>query len=118
MRCHYEVLEVARDADEAAIKKAYRKAALAWHPDKCKLPEAEERFREVQAAYEILSVPNERAWCAFWVVLRCAALRCGEAPAARLTRLGAWRAGTMATASPSCATVRRPRRCAAARRGG
>ena len=76
MRCHYEVLEVARDADEAAIKKAYRKAALAWHPDKCKLPEAEERFREVQAAYEILSVPQERAWCA---VAKTRAL-CGAAP--------------------------------------
>ena len=34
MRCHYEVLEVSRDADDDAIKKAYRKAALTWHPGK------------------------------------------------------------------------------------
>lgn len=32
--CHYEVLGVARDADEDALKKAYRKLALRWHPDK------------------------------------------------------------------------------------
>ena len=64
MRCHYEVLDVARDADASAIRKAYHRMALLWHPDKTKAPDAEERFREVQAAYEILSVPNERAWCA------------------------------------------------------
>ena len=34
MRCHYEVLEVSHDADDDAIKKAYRKAALTWHPGK------------------------------------------------------------------------------------
>ncbi len=32
MRCLYEVLDVAKDADESALRKAYRKAALAWHP--------------------------------------------------------------------------------------
>ena len=64
MRCHYEVLDVARDADASAIRKAYHRMALLHHPDKTKAADAEERFREVQAAYEILSVPNERAWCA------------------------------------------------------
>jgi len=34
MRCHYEVLGVGVDADEDALKKAYRKLALRWHPDK------------------------------------------------------------------------------------
>ena len=34
MRCYYELLDVERDADDAVLKKAYRKAALRWHPDK------------------------------------------------------------------------------------
>lgn len=63
MRCHYEVLDVARDAEASAIRKAYHRAALQHHPDKSTAADAEERFREVQAAYEILSVPAERAWC-------------------------------------------------------
>ncbi|GIM08082.1 hypothetical protein Vretimale_12093, partial [Volvox reticuliferus] len=63
-RCFYEVLEVPRDADEDAIKKAYRKQALLWHPDKNahRAEEAAERFKEIQNAYEILSDKHERAW--------------------------------------------------------
>ena len=86
MRCHYEVLDVARDADASAIRKAYHRMALLWHPDKSKAPDAEERFREVQAAYEILSVPNERAWCA-----RAAAARRGPRAALDDARHGARR---------------------------
>ncbi|CAG9461507.1 unnamed protein product [Pedinophyceae sp. YPF-701] len=63
MRCHYEVLEVDKDADDAALKKAYRKAALKWHPDKNPdNPEAHELFQEVVNAYEVLSDKHERAW--------------------------------------------------------
>lgn len=63
IRCHYEVLSVERDADEASIKKAHRKLALRHHPDKnqgCK--EAENEFRLIQEAYETLSDPQERKW--------------------------------------------------------
>ena len=64
MRCHYDVLEVGRDATEGELKKAYRKLALEWHPDKNqhRASEAEERFKEIRGAYETLSDPNERAW--------------------------------------------------------
>ncbi|EFJ45712.1 molecular chaperone [Volvox carteri f. nagariensis] len=63
-RCLYEVLEVSRDADEDSIKKAYRKQALMWHPDKNahRAEEAAEKFKEIQNAYEILSDKHERAW--------------------------------------------------------
>lgn len=45
---YYKVLEVARDADGDAIKKAYRKAALRLHPDKCQLEGSKEAFRASQ----------------------------------------------------------------------
>ena len=63
-RCYYEVLEVSRRADDEEIRKAYRKAALRWHPDRNVGNEAEanERFKEVQQAYSVLSDPDERAW--------------------------------------------------------
>jgi len=64
MRCHYEVLEVSRGAEADELKKQYRKMALRWHPDKNRdnLEEAEHRIKEINAAYEVLSDPNERAW--------------------------------------------------------
>ncbi|XP_049593647.1 dnaJ homolog subfamily C member 21 isoform X1 [Syngnathus scovelli] len=64
MKCHYEVLGVKRDADDDDLKKAYRKLALKWHPDKNldKAEEAAEHFKLIQAAYDVLSDPQERAW--------------------------------------------------------
>lgn len=64
MKCHYEVLEVDRDADDATIKVAYRKLALRWHPDKNldNPDEAKSRFQIIQQAYEVLSDAQERAW--------------------------------------------------------
>ena len=63
MRCFYEVLDVARDADDATLRTAYRRAALRWHPDKnVDDPSAGDRFKEVQNAWEVLSDAHERAW--------------------------------------------------------
>jgi len=58
---YYEILGVARDASQEDIKKAYRKLARKFHPDVSKEPNAEERFKEVQEAYETLKGPEKRA---------------------------------------------------------
>jgi molecular chaperone DnaJ len=55
------VLGVAKDADQRAIKDAFRNLALKHHPDRDKEPGAEERFKEIAAAYAILSDPKKRA---------------------------------------------------------
>lgn len=60
-RDYYETLNVARDADKNAIKKAYRKLARQYHPDVNKDAGAEDRFKEVNEAYEVLSDENKRA---------------------------------------------------------
>ncbi|TAK87500.1 MAG: J domain-containing protein [Betaproteobacteria bacterium] len=60
-RDYYEVLGVPRDADAAAIKDAFRKLALQYHPDRNKAPGAEERFKEVAEAYAVLSDAKKRA---------------------------------------------------------
>jgi len=57
----YELLGVDRDADDATIKKAYRKLAREYHPDVNPDPVAQDRFKEVSHAYEILSDPQKRA---------------------------------------------------------
>ncbi|XP_020851270.1 dnaJ homolog subfamily C member 21 [Phascolarctos cinereus] len=64
MKCHYEALGVRRDASEEELKKAYRRLALKWHPDKNldNAAEAAEQFKLIQAAYDVLSDPQERAW--------------------------------------------------------
>ena len=60
-RDYYEVLGVARDADQKAIKDTFRQLALKYHPDRNKAPEAEEKFKEIAEAYAILSDPDKRA---------------------------------------------------------
>lgn len=57
----YEVLGVERDADQEKIKRAYRKLARELHPDVNPDPETQERFKEITAAYEVLSDPAKRA---------------------------------------------------------
>ena len=59
---YYAILGVPRDADDAALKRAYRKNAVRWHPDKNKgSAEAEEKFKQVGEAYDVLSDSNKRA---------------------------------------------------------
>ena len=61
-RDYYEVLGVDRNADEKAIKSAYRKKAIQYHPDKNPGDkEAEEKFKEAAEAYDVLSNPDKRA---------------------------------------------------------
>lgn len=59
-RDYYEVLGVEKSASAADIKKAYRKLALQFHPDKNKAADAEEKFKEINQAYEILSDEQKR----------------------------------------------------------
>lgn len=59
-RDYYEVLGVSRDATKEEIKKAYRKLARKYHPDVNKEPDAEEKFKEVKEAYEVLSNEQKR----------------------------------------------------------
>ena len=60
-RDYYDVLGVSRGATGEEIKKAYRKMAFEYHPDRNKDPAAEEKFKEVNEAYEVLSDSQKRA---------------------------------------------------------
>ena len=59
-RDYYEILSVGKSAPVDEIKKAYRKLALEYHPDRNKTKEAEEKFKEINQAYEVLSDPQKR----------------------------------------------------------
>ncbi|WP_338462950.1 molecular chaperone DnaJ [Synechococcus elongatus IITB7] len=58
---YYQLLGVARDADKDEIKRAYRRLARKYHPDVNKEPGAEDKFKEINRAYEVLSEPETRA---------------------------------------------------------
>ncbi len=59
-RDYYEILGLPRDADEKAVKSAFRRLARELHPDVSEAPDAEERFREAAEAYEVLSKRETR----------------------------------------------------------
>lgn len=58
---YYKILEVSRDAPQDEIKKAYRKLARKYHPDVSKVANAEEKFKEIGEAYEVLKDSEKRA---------------------------------------------------------
>ncbi len=59
-KTYYEILEVDKKASQKDIKSAYRRLAILYHPDKNKLPEAEEMFKGIAEAYSVLSDPSKR----------------------------------------------------------
>lgn len=60
-RDYYEVLGVDKNATDEDLKRAYKKLALRYHPDRCKDKDATERFQEISEAYEVLSDKDKRA---------------------------------------------------------
>ncbi|MBQ9274112.1 MAG: molecular chaperone DnaJ [Succinivibrio sp.] len=59
-RDYYEVLGVPKNADQDAIKHAFKKLAIQYHPDRNKSPDAGEKFREINEAYQVLSDPQKK----------------------------------------------------------
>ncbi len=58
---YYQILGVSQDVDKEELKRAYRRLARQYHPDVNKEPGAEEKFKEISRAYEVLSEPETRA---------------------------------------------------------
>lgn len=59
-RDFYKILGISKGSTDDEIKKAYRKMAVKWHPDKNKSPEAEEKFKDIAMAYEVLKDKKKR----------------------------------------------------------
>ena len=60
MSNYYKILNLKKGATDKEIKKAYRKLAVKFHPDKNSSPEAEEKFKEISEAYTVLSDPEKK----------------------------------------------------------
>ncbi|KAL6983558.1 hypothetical protein U1Q18_016942 [Sarracenia purpurea var. burkii] len=57
---YYNILKVGRSSSDEDLKKAYKKLAMKWHPDKNSSPEAETKFKQISEAYDVLSDPERR----------------------------------------------------------
>lgn len=57
---YYKILEISREASQSDIKRAYRKLALKYHPDKNKSPDATKKFQVISEAYSVLGDPTKR----------------------------------------------------------
>ena len=60
-RDYYEVLGASRNSSQEEIRTKFRRLALEYHPDRNKDPKAQEKFKEINAAYQVLSDPQKRA---------------------------------------------------------
>lgn len=60
-RDYYDILGVSKSASAEELKRAYRKLALEWHPDRNKSPQAHDKFKEINEAYAVLSDPQKKA---------------------------------------------------------
>ena len=60
-RDYYDILGVGRGVGEEDIRRAFRKKAMEFHPDRNKSPDAEEKFKEINEAYQVLSDSGKRS---------------------------------------------------------
>ncbi len=66
MKTYYDILGISKQADKTVIRKAFKHLVLIYHPDTNKSPEAEERFKEINEAYQILSNSSKRWYYDFY----------------------------------------------------
>jgi molecular chaperone DnaJ len=59
-RDYYDVLGISKNSTQDEIKRAFRRLAMQYHPDRNKAPDAEQKFKEINEAYEVLSDENRR----------------------------------------------------------
>ena len=98
-RDYYEILGVSKTATEQEIKSAYRKLAKKYHPDVNKTPGAEQKYKDVNEAYEVLHDPAKRQ-------KYDALAPTGKPPSSSADRAAAFRASVTPSASCICRMIR------------
>jgi molecular chaperone DnaJ len=59
-RDYYEILGISKQATQDEVKRSFRRLAMQYHPDRNKAPDAEQKFKEINEAYEVLSDTKRR----------------------------------------------------------